>query len=124
MKKILIVDDQPEVRELVKLTLNSPDYLVIEGGNGDEALRISVDELPDLILMDIMMPGDVNGLKATQILKQDHVTQHIPIVILTAKGQKEDIVKGAAVGADDYIVKPFSPLKLICKVKTFLYTKQ
>ena len=120
MKKVLIVDDRHEVRELVEVTLRVKDDRVLEASNAKEAIDLVRAEKPDLTLMDIMMPGDMDGLEATRILKNDPETKECPIVMLTAKGQKSDIEKGLEAGAEDYFVKPFSPLELIKKVEEVL----
>lgn len=120
MKKILIVDDQLEVRELVEVTLRTSDLTILKASRGEEAVVLARKEKPDLIIMDIMMPGKIDGLEATQILKKDEKTRNIIILILTAKGQKSDISKGEQVGADGYFIKPFSPLELIKKVEEIL----
>lgn len=118
MKKILIVDDQIEVRELVQVTLEIGDYQILSAENGQQALEIARLEHPDIILMDIMMPGsDVDGLEACRRLKEDPATRHITIVMLSAKGQESDLDAGWAAGADDYFTKPFSPIALIEKVE-------
>jgi two-component system phosphate regulon response regulator PhoB len=120
MKKILIVDDRLEVRELVEVTLRVKDYQILQASSAEKALEIVKVEKPDLILMDIMMPGGVDGLEATRILKKDPETKDCTIIILTAKGQKTDREKGFEAGAEDYFVKPFSPLDLIKKVEEVL----
>jgi CheY-like chemotaxis protein len=120
MKKVLIVDDRQEVRELVEVTLRVKEYRVFEASNAKEAIEMVRAEKPDLTLMDIMMPGGMDGLEATRILKNDPETRECPIVMLTAKGQKTDIEKGLEAGAEDYFVKPFSPLELIKKVEEVL----
>jgi two-component system phosphate regulon response regulator PhoB len=120
MKKILIVDDRLEVRELVEVTLRVKDYQILQASSAEEALGIVKVEKPDLILMDIMMPGGIDGLEATRILKKDPETKDCTIIILTAKGQKTDREKGFEAGAEDYFVKPFSPLDLIKKVEEVL----
>jgi two-component system, OmpR family, phosphate regulon response regulator PhoB len=120
MKKILIVDDQLEVRELVEVTLRVGDYNILKATKGEEGIEIARAEKPALIIMDIMMPGGMDGLEATRILKNDPETKKCKIIILTAKGQQIDIEKGFEAGADDYFTKPFSPLELIKKVETFL----
>lgn len=118
MKKILIVDDQIEVRELVQVTLEIGDYQILSAENGREAVRIAQTEHPDIILMDIMMPGsEVDGLEACRQLKSNPATRDITIVMLSAKGQESDIDIGKAAGADDYFTKPFSPIALIEKVE-------
>jgi CheY-like chemotaxis protein len=121
MKKILIVDDQLEVRELVQVTLEIGDYIILTAGNGQEAIDVAQREHPDVILLDIMMPGsDIDGLEACRRLKLDPVTQDITIVMLSAKGQDDDIKTGKAAGADDYFTKPFSPIALIDKVEEIM----
>jgi CheY-like chemotaxis protein len=120
MKKILIVDDVSELRELVGKTLGRENCKILEAGNGEEAIKIAKAELPDLIMMDIMMSGTVDGLEATRILKKDPRTKDCKIVMLTAKGQPADIEDGVQAGADDYFVKPFSPLELMRKVDEIL----
>jgi len=120
MKKILIVDDQPEVRELVEVTLRVEDYNILQAKNGKKAIEIVKAEKPDLIIMDIMMPGELDGLEATRIIKNDPETNDCKIIMLTAKGQQADREKGFEAGADDYFVKPFSPLELIKTVEEVL----
>jgi len=120
MKKILIVDDQQEIRDLVEITLRVSDYKILKASNGAEAVDMAKREKPDLIIMDIMMPGDINGMDAIRIIKNNTETKNTTILILTAKGQKEDIAKGEKAGADGYFIKPFSPLELINKVESVL----
>ena len=120
MKKVLIVDDRQEVRELVEVTLRAKEYHILEASNAKEAMEIVRTEKPDLTLMDIMMPEGMDGLEATRILKSDPETMDCPIIMLTAKGQKTDLERGFGAGAEDYFVKPFSPLELIKKVEEIL----
>ncbi len=120
MKKILIVDDQMEVRRLVEITLRVEDYQILQAESGEKAIEIVKTEKPDLIIMDIMMPGGIDGLEATRILKNDPETKDSTIIMLTAKGQEADRKKGFEAGADDYFIKPFSPLELIKKVEEVL----
>lgn len=117
MKKILIVDDQPDIRELLAETLGANAYELFEAGTGQEAINIAKKEKPHLIIMDIMMPGDINGYEATNLLKEDPQTNGCHVMILTARGQTVDREKGLKMGADDFIVKPFSPTELIFKVE-------
>lgn len=117
MKKILIVDDQSAVRRLVEMTLVVEDYRILQAESGEKAIEIAKAEKPELIIMDIMMPGRIDGLQATRILKNDPDTKDITIIMLTAKGQETDKEKGYEAGADDYFIKPFSPLELIRKVE-------
>ncbi len=120
MKKILIVDDQVEVRELVEVTLRMEEYDILKAESGEEATEVAKAEKPDLIIMDVMMPGKYDGLEATRIIKNDPETKNIKIIMLTAKGQKADLDKGFEAGADEYFIKPFSPLDLIKKVDEVL----
>lgn len=120
MKKILIVDDRLEVRELVEVTLRVKDYKIFQASSGEIALETVRTEIPDLVLMDIMMPGGMDGLEVTRIIKNDPATKDCTIIMLTAKGQKIDRERGFEAGADDYFVKPFSPLELIQKVEEVL----
>ena len=119
-KKILIVDDHVEVRDLVEVTLRAENFQIVQARDGAEAVRIARAEKPDLIIMDIMMPGQFDGLEATKILKRDPESRTCKIVMLTAKGQETDEEEGFEAGADDYFVKPFSPLQLIKKVEEIL----
>jgi len=117
MQKILIVDDQPEVRELVRVTLEIGNYLILSAENGRQALDLARVEHPDIILLDLKMPGSrVNGLEVCRRLKGDPMTAGIYIIIISASGQKGDIEAGQAVGADDYFTKPFSPIALMNKI--------
>ena len=119
-KKILVVDDEKDIRDLVEVTLLRSDHLVMKAESGDTAVEIARTQKPDLILMDIMMPGNIDGLQATRILKNDPETQQCKVVLLTAKGQLADRQEGIKAGADDYFSKPFSPLELLRKVDQML----
>lgn len=120
MKKILIVDDRSEVRELVEVTLEVENYQILQASSGEKAVEIARREKPDLILMDIMMPGGMDGLETTRILKKDPETKNCSVIMLTAKGQEYDRTEGKKAGADDYFVKPFSPLDLLRRVEKVL----
>ena len=121
VKKILIVDDQAEVRELVEVTLRIGDYEILQASNGDEALDLARAELPDLMLLDVMMANSsIDGFEVCRRLKSDPATKGINIVMVTARGQSKDLELGAEVGADDYFTKPFSPLELMSKVESLL----
>ncbi len=120
MKKILIVDDDPGIRKLVDATLRSDDYQIFQAESGEQAIEIARAEKPDLIIMDIMMPGDIDGFEATRIIKSDPETKKCAIIILSGKGQDAEREKGFTAGADDYFTKPFSPLALIKKVEEVL----
>jgi DNA-binding response OmpR family regulator len=120
MKKILIVDDQLEVRELVSVTLEIGPYTILTAENGNQALEIARAEMPDLILLDVMMPNGPDGLEVCSELKNDPNTQSLYIIMLTSKGQEWDVKAGYDSGADDYFIKPFSPLDLMNKVEEVL----
>ena len=110
MKKILVVDDEAYIVELVKFNLEKEGYQVIVASDGRNALKMVQTEQPDLVLLDIMLPN-IDGLEVCRILKQSPDTNSIPIIMLTAKGDEFDTVLGLEMGADDYIKKPFSPGK-------------
>ncbi len=120
MKRILIVDDQVEVRDLVEVTLRSDHYQILEAKNGQEAIDIARTNKPDLTIMDIMMRGGIDGFEATRIIKNDPETKECPIIILTAKGQEVDRNKGFAAGANGYCIKPFGSLELTEMVEEVL----
>ena len=120
MKTILIVDDKAEVRELVEVTLRVGDYRILQADNGDQAVEIAQAERPDLMLLDVMMPGGMDGFEVCERLKSDPATQGITIIMLTAKGQQVDKERGSQVKADGYYTKPFSPLALMQKVEEVL----
>lgn len=120
MKKILVVDDQPQLRELVAVTLQD-DYQILFAENGAQALERTQTEHPDLILLDVMLYGsDLDGLEVCRRLKKDPATKDIPVVLLTAGGQKINIEAGQAAGADDYFIKPFSPIALMKKIEEII----
>jgi two-component system phosphate regulon response regulator PhoB len=118
-KKILLVDDEEDILNLVKYNLEREGYKVETVMTGEQAVRSARENTPDLILLDLMLPG-MDGLDVCRILKNDKGTGTIPIVMLTAKGEDSDIVTGLELGADDYITKPFSPRILVARVKAVL----
>ncbi len=120
MKKILIVDDEEKVRKLVEVTLSIGTFEILHASSGEEGLKIAREAMPDIILLDIMMPGKLDGFDVCGLLKKDPDTRDTYIVMLTAKGQQADKKKGLALGADDYFVKPFSPMELIDKIDKVL----
>jgi len=120
LKRILIVDDRKEIRELVDVTLRSEDYQIFQAASGEEAIFIAKAEKPDLIIMDVMMPSGINGFEATSIIKNDPDIKNCKILILSSKGQLIDVEEGRKAGADEYFIKPFSPLDLIKKVEELL----
>jgi CheY-like chemotaxis protein len=114
-KKIVVADDEPFILSALQDTL-SDSYSVTTASSGSEAIRIAQRVMPDLIILDVMMP-EMDGLDACKNLKRDKLTAGIPVILLTAKGQITDIEKGFKSGADAYVVKPFSPARLIEKVE-------
>jgi CheY-like chemotaxis protein len=120
MKKILIADDLPEVRKLVEMTLKAEDFQIFHAESGEQAVETAKREKPDLIIMDIMMPGEMDGLSATRLLKNDPDTKDCYVLMLTAKGQEADKESGFESGADGYFAKPFSPLDLLKKVEEII----
>ena len=117
--KILVVDDDPNIRELIVETLSEDRYRPIEARDGKEALLLCERERPDLVVRDVMMP-DLDGLEVCLRLRGDLLTSHIPIILLTAKGMLEDKIKGMETGADDYVTKPFDPLELEARINMHL----
>jgi two-component system alkaline phosphatase synthesis response regulator PhoP len=118
-KKILVVDDEKELTSLVSLHMKMAGYEVLTASNGEKALDISREEKPDLIILDLMLPK-IDGLQVCELLRQDAATQHIPVIMLTARAETEDKLKGFEAGADDYVTKPFSPRELVARVKRVL----
>ena len=117
--KILVVDDQKDLLELLRMALEQEGYLVQTAASGNEAMAMVEAEKPDLILLDIIL-GDISGIKLTTKLKHEADTSHIPIILLTAKDSETDIIVGLSVGADDYITKPFSTKVLLARIDALL----
>ena len=117
--KILIVEDEESIVTLVKYNLEKEGYKISHRANGEDAIQEAKDNLPDLILLDWMLPN-LSGIEICKIIKSDKKTKHIPIIMLTAKGEEEDKIKGLNSGADDYITKPFSHKELIARVNALL----
>lgn len=114
--RILVVDDERRMVGFIRLNLEQDGFEVIEAYNGTEALDRLRDSLPDLILLDVMMP-DIDGFEVLRTIRE---LGQVPVIMLTAKGEEEDIVKGLELGADDYVTKPFSPRELVSRVKAVL----
>jgi two-component system phosphate regulon response regulator PhoB len=121
-EKILVVEDESDIRELIAYNLVKQGYRVIPSETGENGLRLVRSEAPDLIVLDLMLPG-VDGLEVCRTLKRDPDTASIPLVMLTAKGEEADIVTGLEMGADDYLTKPFSPRVLIARIRAVLRRK-
>jgi two-component system alkaline phosphatase synthesis response regulator PhoP len=118
-ERILVVDDEEDILELVRFNLAREGYPVICTTSGEETLKIAREKHPNLIVLDLMLPG-IDGLEVAKILRNDPKTEDIPIVMLTAKGEEADVVTGLELGADDYVTKPFSPRVLLARVKAVL----
>src|SRR5881394_11969 len=117
--KILVADDEPDAIELVEFNLKNAGYEVITAANGAAALKKARSALPNLIVLDLMLP-EVDGLEVCKLLRRDPRTRAIPIIMLTAKAAEIDRVLGLELGADDYVTKPFSPRELVLRVKRLL----
>jgi len=116
---ILIVDDEEDIIELIKYNLKNEGYSILTAMTGEEAIKIAKASQPDLIVLDLMLPG-IDGLEVTKYLKNNEKTRDLPIVMLTAKGEESDIVTGLELGANDYIAKPFSPKVLVARIRAIL----
>jgi two-component system phosphate regulon response regulator PhoB len=114
--KILIVDDEAAIRQMVCLALSQAGYQCLEAADAQEAQARIVAELPDLILLDWMLPG-ISGVDYARRLRREKLTRHIPIIMLTARTEEEDKVRGLDSGADDYVTKPFSPRELVARIQ-------
>ena len=119
MPKILIAEDEPDIRDLVAFTLRFAGYEVVAANNGEEAVQMASREFPDLILMDVRMPR-MTGYDACRVMKADPELKDIPIVFLSAKGQESEIKIGMDAGAEDYLLKPFAPDQLTDRVRAIL----
>lgn len=118
-EKILIVEDEKDIIKMLDYNLKKEGFKVIDARDGEDALDLAVREYPDLILLDLMLPG-MDGLEVCKALKKETKTASIPIIMLTAKSQESDKVVGLELGADDYMTKPFSPRELVARIKAVL----
>jgi two-component system phosphate regulon response regulator PhoB len=118
-KSILVVEDEDDIRELLRYNLVKEGYRVNGAASGEEALKAVRVAMPDLVLLDLMLPG-LDGLEVCRSLKQDSQTRNLPIIMLTAKGEEADIVAGLELGADDYVTKPFSLRVLLARLRAVL----
>lgn len=119
MAKILVAEDERDIRDLVAFTLRFAGHEVFTAANGEEAVQMTPKVSPDLILMDVRMPK-MTGYEACKTLKADPEFKDIPIVFLSAKGQESEIQQGLEVGAEEYLLKPFAPDQLTARIKTIL----
>ncbi len=115
-RKVLVVDDEPRMIRFIRLNLEHDGFEVYEASSGTEALNKIRDRLPDLILLDVMMP-DLDGFETLRLLRE---ISTVPVIMLTAKGEEDDRVRGLELGADDYVIKPFSPRELVSRVRAVL----
>ena len=122
MAIILIVDDSPTEVHVLSQMLMTNGYITISASNGEEGIQVARDEIPDLILMDVVMPG-MNGFQATRKLSRDLMTKDIPVIIVTTKNQETDREWGLRQGACDYLVKPVEPESLVAKIEALLAVK-
>jgi phosphate regulon transcriptional regulator PhoB len=119
MRSILVVDDEPDIVELVSYNLKKEGFHVISASDGEEALRKIRKGAFTLIILDLMLPG-IQGIEVCRMIRADPKTESVPVIMLTAKGEEADRVRGLDTGADDYITKPFSPRELLSRVKAVL----
>jgi two-component system phosphate regulon response regulator PhoB len=117
--RILVIDDEKDLIELVRYNLEKEGFLVRSAQDGESGLGAAKKELPDLILVDLMLPG-IDGLDVCRALRSDSRTAHIPVIMLTAKSAESDRILGLELGADDYVTKPFSPRELLARIKAVL----
>ena len=117
LKKVLIVEDQTEIRELIRVTLEFESYAIDEAVDGDSGLAAAIRGKPDLVLLDVMMPGGKDGLEVCRAIKKEPGLKKTKVIMLTARGQAADKQAGSQAGADAYLIKPFSPLELLSLVQ-------
>ena len=117
--RLLLVEDDPALSELLEFRFRAEGYDVSATGDGDEALLLAAEEVPDLVVLDWMIDG-TSGIEVCRRLRRDKNTAHVPIVMLTARGAEDDMIRGLETGADDYLTKPFSPRELIARVAAIM----
>lgn len=117
--RIVAIEDEPDILEVIQYNLRREGYEVLGVENGEEGLNLVRKELPDLVLLDLMLPG-MDGLEVCRRLKYEAATRGIPVIMVTAKGEESDVVLGLEVGADDYLTKPFGPRELVARVRAIL----
>ena len=118
-QNILVVDDEMSIRDMLSMALEAGGYSVMQAENAQEAYTLIIDKKPDLVLLDWMMPG-TSGIELLRRLKKNELTENLPVVMLTAKTEEDDTITGLDTGADDYLIKPFSPRELVSRVKAVL----
>jgi len=120
---IVVIEDEEDIRELIRYNLDKAGYRVLAAHSGEDGLELVVNSMPDLIVLDLMLPG-IDGLEVCRQLKKEPKTKDIPIVMVTARGEEPDVVSGLELGAEDYVSKPFSPKVLAARVRTVLRRSQ
>jgi phosphate regulon transcriptional regulator PhoB len=118
-EKIIIVEDETDIREVIEYNLKREGYETLVASNGEEALRIIARHSPDLVILDLMLPG-LDGIDVCRKLKEDPLSRSVPVIMVTAKGEESDVVLGLGMGADDYVTKPFRPRELMGRVRAVL----
>ncbi len=119
MHKVLIAEDEADIRQLISFNLERESYNTLQAGDGEEAVLMAYNKIPDLIILDLMLPK-MDGFSVFKELRLDSRTKDIPVIMLTAKAQLDDVIAGLEMGADDYLTKPFSPKELVLRVKALL----
>ena len=119
MTRVLVADDDPDILDLIRFKFEAAGLVVTAVGDGQAALSHALAEPPDLVVLDVMMPG-LTGLEVCSALRDTPATARVPIILLTARAQEADVTRGLGVGADDYVVKPFSPRELLGRVQAVL----
>lgn len=117
--EIVVIEDEPDILEVIEYNLAREGYGLISCRDGEEGLRAVRKQAPSLVLLDLMLPG-LDGIEVCRAIRSDPATSHIPIIMVTAKGEESEIVLGLGIGADDYVVKPFNPKELVARVKAVL----
>lgn len=117
--KIVIIEDEPDISEVIRYNLERDGYQVYSAEDGEEGLQSVREIVPDLVLLDLMLPG-MDGLEVCRQIRADERTQQIPVIMVTAKGDERDVVAGLDLGADDYVAKPFGPRELVARVRALL----
>ena len=122
-QKVLIVDDEESIRDMLRMALELHDFVCIECGDITQAYRLIVDERPDVVVLDWMLP-EGNGTELLRRLRREEATQLVPVIMLTAKTQRDNIIQGLELGADDYVTKPFAPKELVARIRALLRRSQ
>ncbi len=120
MKRVLIVEDQADIRKLIRMTLEFEPYEIHEAADGLTGLRMASELQPEVLLLDVMMPGEMDGLQVCRQVRADPLLSGMRVLLLSARGQARDREAGALAGADEYLIKPFSPLQLVETIERLL----